>query len=114
MIIKIDSSECSNDEWDLIELQGVVIPLEEPLTGKVLGRLKYIDNGKASIQVGNMLVEGKVQKLSKPFTLLEKIDSSDEKDHSLGIEGVSYIVVGSVTRTMIFTTSRHCPPNPDD
>ena len=133
MIIRLVGDDVSKVEWDLLELQGIPKPLQgETLAGKVLGQLRYTtQGGKASIQVGNTLLEGDVKAIPKPFVLLEKKRSAKRKreDNDTndaegetkrlkteegdatetqldafsdeGVEGVHYQVVGLVTRQFI-------------
>ncbi|KAJ9442948.1 hypothetical protein DIPPA_01240 [Diplonema papillatum] len=107
MIIRVLDGPDAAQEWDLIELQGVVRPLDDgDLAGKVVGRLTY-SNGRSQIQVGNMLLEGHVITLAKPYVMLEKVDDPEPVE---GGAGVKYLVAGVVRRQFLFRTSRHRPP----
>eukprot|EP01061_Rhynchopus_euleeides_P031909 TRINITY_DN52891_c0_g1_i1.p2 TRINITY_DN52891_c0_g1~~TRINITY_DN52891_c0_g1_i1.p2 ORF type:complete len:150 (+),score=56.66 TRINITY_DN52891_c0_g1_i1:40-450(+) len=129
MIIRVVGDNASTQQWDLLELQGVPKALDGgSLDGKVIGQLRYsAAGGKASVQVGNTLLEGDVKAIAKPFVLLEKrsrksgakrkredegegAEEAQIPPPAQGEEDTYYTVVGTVTRQFLLKTSRHYPP----
>ena len=69
----------------LLELQGDVRPRKElSLDGLPLGNLTLLKNNKATLVIGNHLLEGKMVKLSKPFLAIRKVAAENPQTQSQG------------------------------
>ncbi|CEG42637.1 Uncharacterized conserved protein [Plasmopara halstedii] len=105
-------------EWSMLEFQGDIIPVKEnekyDLRGLDIGSLRYTHNGEITLRIGNHVLAGKVTKLLKPFAILQKNYSSDDREIELasgndnGTLQIKYKVVG-IARTRVVFASRPKP-----
>lgn len=84
MLIKLDSTESSKNEWCLLEFQGEIVG---DLVGNELGRIVVKDEGRAEMEIGQHFLEGSVVSLKLPFLIMQKSSSSNDGSNSIPIEG---------------------------
>jgi len=110
-----------SEELLLVELQGDVVPRKDKsLDGLPLGTLTEYKDGKATLVIGNHLLDGTMEKLPKPFLAVRKVVTSDNStgdspasDKELETK-VAYDIVSLVRRKFIFASvptplNRHDP-----
>ena len=82
----------------LVELQGIVEAREaSSLEGLPLGNLSMLKNDRATLVIGNHLLEGKMTKLSKPLLAIHKAPKDTESD------GTTYEIVSLIRHKFLFT-----------
>jgi hypothetical protein len=94
MLIKINNSNCNDDEWCILELQGEVIG---ELDDNALGTIVINNNNTAIMNIGQLVLEGTVITLKSPFIVMEKkitnnmvMDDDSSNNSTLDIEGYAY------------------------
>ena len=66
------------DKWGLVELQGTVdCPNSVTLQGAHIGDLHLDARGTPHLVIGHHLLTGKIQKLDKPFGVMEKVGDKE-------------------------------------
>mmetsp|Transcript_18574 Transcript_18574/g.18658 ORF Transcript_18574/g.18658 Transcript_18574/m.18658 type:complete len:103 (-) Transcript_18574:75-383(-) len=90
MLVKIMSGSDCSMEWCLVEFQGEISG--QALEGCDLGTLSIAKDGiMTEMEIGQHVLKGRVEKLSKAFVIIEK--SSDLLE-----------ILGSVRKKIIFNT----------
>lgn len=114
MLVKLNTTGSSANEWCILEFQGDMVG---ELTGNTLGEIEILDDGtKAEMTIGQHFLEGTVITLKLPFLVVEKEDGSHglgtsstaapstSTDRPTAAEGVSMglDIQGYVTKKIIF------------